>query len=70
MFFVYKARFDEVLSDGYANRPLRQLLERMQVIDPNMAAAGMVTPAMPPAMWHVCTLYVGFALEKKGDTTE
>ncbi|WFD22041.1 mRNA (guanine-N(7))-methyltransferase [Malassezia equina] len=27
---IYKARFDEILSDGYANRQLRQLLERMQ----------------------------------------
>lgn len=66
---IYKGRFDEILSDGYANRQLRQLLERMQVIDSNIAAAGVVTPAMPPSMWHVCTLYMGFALEKKVEAT-
>lgn len=67
---MYKARFDQILSDGYANKPLRQLLERMNVVDPAMAAAGVVTPAMSPAMWHVCTLYMGFAFEKRVDATE
>lgn len=70
---VYKARFDQILSDGYERKNLRQLLEKMQVIDPNLAAAGVVTPAMPPAMWDVCStcwatymkaLYLGFAFEK------
>lgn len=73
MQLIYKARFDQILSDGYANKNLRQLLERMQVIDPNMAAAGIVTPAMPPAMWEACSmymdtdstaLYLGFAFER------
>lgn len=60
----YKARFDQVLADGYANSNLRALLERMRVIDPQLAATGVVTPDMPSPMWDVCTLYLGFAFEK------
>ncbi|WFD29103.1 mRNA (guanine-N(7))-methyltransferase [Malassezia sp. CBS 17886] len=60
----YKARFDQVLADGYANRALRSLLERMHVIDPDAAASGVVTPNMPPPLWDACTLYLAFAFEK------
>lgn len=66
---VYKARFDQVLADGFTQPLLRTLLERMQVIDPQVVAeTGVVTPAMPPSMWDVCTLYVAFAFQKQ-DTT-
>ena len=62
---LYKARFDQVLADGYARSQLRSLLERMRVIDAEeVAQTGVVTPAMPPALWDVCTLYIGFAFEK------
>lgn len=64
---LYKARFDQVLADGYARPQLRSLLEKMQVIDTNeLAQTGVVTPAMPPTMWDVCTLYLCFAFEKEG----
>lgn len=66
---VYKARFDQVLSDGYAEPALRSLLERMKVIDPQLAATGVVTPDMPPDLWDVCTLYLGFAFEKVDSDT-
>ena len=54
---VYKARFDQILSDGYQTRSLRELLNRMNVLDPNMAAAGYVAPAMPTSLWDVCSMY-------------
>ncbi|WFD05384.1 mRNA (guanine-N(7))-methyltransferase [Malassezia vespertilionis] len=61
---IYKARFDQMLADGYELRPMRLLLERMHVIDQDQAANGVVTPSMPMPLWDVCTLYVGFAFRK------
>lgn len=61
---VYKARFDQILVDGYQNKRLRLLLRRMGVLDQNVTADGSVAPNVTPSLWEACTLYVGFAFQK------
>jgi len=61
---VYKARFDQILVDGYQNKRLRLLLRRMGVLDHNVTADGSVAPNVTPSLWEACTLYVGFAFQK------
>lgn len=62
---VYRARFDQVLLDGYSKPALRTLLERMRVIDVEHARnTGEVEPDMSAEMWDVCTLYIAFCFEK------
>lgn len=61
---VYKARFDQILVDGYQKRTLRLLLRRMNVLDENVTADGSVAPNVTPSLWEACTLYLGFAFQK------
>lgn len=61
---VYKARFDQILVDGYQKKSLRLLLRRMNVLDENVTADGSVAPNMTPSLWEACTLYLGFAFRK------
>lgn len=53
----YKARFDQILTDGYQRKDLRNLLDKMNVLDKNMATAGYVVPAMSPSLWDACSTY-------------
>ena len=61
---AYKARFDQILVDGYQNKHLRHLLRRMNVLDQSVTADGSVAPNVTPSLWEACTLYVGFAFQK------
>lgn len=62
---VYRARFDQVLMDGFAKPSLRTLLERMRVINVQLAQeTGEVEPDMSTDMWDVCTLYLAFCFKK------
>ena len=62
---VYRARFDQVLLDGFAKPSLRTLLERMRVINVQLAQeTGEVEPDMSTDMWDVCTLYLAFCFKK------
>lgn len=62
---VYHARFDQILARGYTHPELQKLMVRNKVIDAALSEAeGVVSPAVPPSMWDVCTLYAGFVFEK------
>ena len=61
---VYKARFDQILVDGYQNKRLRLLLRRMGVLDQNVTADGSVAPNVTPSLWEARTLDVGSAFQK------